>query len=132
MTRTDLTQLFDNPGWYDEYGQRVLDVLLNSERAQGVSADEIAIKLGLDPDYVTETLRRLSTIDMAEHSGTVLRKHHLFVATPLARRSITDKRLRPMQRKCLTCTQTFLSAGAHNRICDGCKSLESYDEGIAA
>lgn len=132
MTRTELSKLFAKPQWYDAYGRPVLDTLLNADRSEGLSANTIAAKLGIDPDVATEALRKLVHIEMADHTGRIRDKQLLFEATLAARRSVLDKRYRPMVRKCMTCPDQFLSTGAHHRICDGCKEYDDLEEGVAA
>ncbi|KQI69410.1 hypothetical protein AN189_03030 [Loktanella sp. 3ANDIMAR09] len=41
-----------------------------------------------------------------------------------------ERKAKERERKCITCTEAFLSEGPHNRMCNGCRSRIS-DDGVA-
>ena len=50
-----------------------------------------------------------------------------WMATAVAKLPATRQ---PRQRACLTCGAAFLSEGAHNRMCGGCRASARDDTGI--
>lgn len=44
------------------------------------------------------------------------------------RLGVLEARAAKVQRKCMTCTQPFMSEGPHNRMCKSCRTAGGRDE----
>lgn len=73
---------------------------------------------------IAATLRRppssiASRIETLTHQGRMFHRDHLSPAAPSAPTLRKPRR----QRLCMCCGKTFLSEGAHNRLCTTCRAL---------
>lgn len=90
------------------------------------------------------SLRRILDAESMPHERTFLkwRRDHPELDASVAKilntkpssdndkkKPVSDREMKPMQRKCLTCRKLFISAGVHNHVCQPCKSTDHWRSG---
>lgn len=81
-------------------------------------------------EWQTPTDQIMERLDMASHevsnAARHLRRYGFAVRKRTRHETCALRQARRTRRPCLSCGSIFLSEGKHHRICDSCKSRESW------